>query len=161
MNKFDQEIKKLNKEQRQAVEAVEGPVMVVAGPGTGKTQILTLRIANILKKTQAEPENILALTFTEAAAANIRKRLSEIIGAAAYSVNISTFHSFANNVIQLNPENFPNILSATNITEIDQLKVLEDIIVNTDHAMRIILYVMMILITVDVRIRTAPLYICQ
>ena len=132
MNRFDKELEKLNKEQRLAVETIEGPVMVVAGPGTGKTQILTLRIANILAKAQIEPENILALTFTEAAAANIRCRLFEIIGIPAYSVCISTFHGFANKVIQNNPEHFPNILNASNITEIDQLKILEDIIIKSE-----------------------------
>jgi DNA helicase-2/ATP-dependent DNA helicase PcrA len=132
MSRFDDELNKLNKEQGLAVETVEGPVMVVAGPGTGKTQILTLRVANILKKTQAEPENILVLTFTEAAAANIRRRLADIIGVPAYAINISTFHGFANNIIQSNPENFPNILGAKNITEIDQFKILEEIILKTD-----------------------------
>jgi len=132
MVKFDELYKKLNKAQKEAVDVVEGPVMVVAGPGTGKTQILTLRIANILKKTQAEPENILVLTFTESAATNIRRRLTEIIGVPAYSVSISTFHGFANEVIKSNPESFPTILGANNLTEIDQLKIIEDIILKTD-----------------------------
>ena len=64
----DEEFKKryavLNAAQKEAVDTIEGPVMVVAGPGTGKTQILTLRIANILKNADVNPENILALTFT-------------------------------------------------------------------------------------------------
>ena len=62
-DKFEEEYKKLNKAQKEAVDSIDGPVMVVAGPGTGKTTILTLRIANILKKTDISPENILALTF--------------------------------------------------------------------------------------------------
>ncbi|MDO8639415.1 MAG: UvrD-helicase domain-containing protein, partial [bacterium] len=65
--KFEKAYGSLNKEQKEAVVFIEGPVMVIAGPGTGKTQILTLRIANILLKTQINPENILALTFSEAA----------------------------------------------------------------------------------------------
>ncbi|MEN9561145.1 MAG: hypothetical protein RIQ56_418, partial [Candidatus Parcubacteria bacterium] len=64
---FQAEMKKLNAKQRVAVDAIEGPVMVVAGPGTGKTQVLTLRIANILEKADTRPEQILALTFTESA----------------------------------------------------------------------------------------------
>ena len=60
---FDIEYKKLNKAQREAVDSIDGPVMVVAGPGTGKTQILALRIAEILKKTDTKPHNIFALSF--------------------------------------------------------------------------------------------------
>jgi DNA helicase II / ATP-dependent DNA helicase PcrA len=97
---FTNHYKKLNPEQKQAVDTIEGPVMVVAGPGTGKTQILTLRIANILLKSQVNPENILALTFSESASFQMRQRLVEIIGTLAYRVEISTFHSFANSVIQ-------------------------------------------------------------
>ena len=92
--------------------------MVVAGPGTGKTQILTLRIANILARTDVEPENILALTFTEAAAANMRKRLSKLIGSSAHQVVISTFHSFANDIIQNNPDDFPGIIGSQPMTEV-------------------------------------------
>src|SRR6185369_4733215 len=93
---FEEAYQKLNTAQKQAVDTVEGPVLVIAGPGTGKTHILTLRIANILKETQATPENILVLTFTESAARTVRKRLGSLIGdAASRAVFISTFHSFA------------------------------------------------------------------
>jgi hypothetical protein len=64
-----------NPEQKRGVDTVEGPVMVIAGPGTGKTLVLILRIANILLNAQIEPENILVLTFTESAAYEMRKRL--------------------------------------------------------------------------------------
>jgi len=108
---------RLNREQKEVVETIEGPVMVIAVPGTGKTQILTLRIANILRKTDMKPQNILALTFTEAGAYSMRKRLVEITGSAGYKVNINTFHGFANEVIQNYPEAFPRILGSANITE--------------------------------------------
>jgi DNA helicase-2/ATP-dependent DNA helicase PcrA len=65
---FERQYSNLNKAQKQAVDAIDGPVVVIAGPGTGKTTILTLRIANIIEKTDTEPENILALTFTESGA---------------------------------------------------------------------------------------------
>lgn len=127
-NKFKELYKRLNAEQKKAVDFIEGPVMIIAGPGTGKTRTLTLRIANILRKTDIEPENILALTFTESAAFSMRSSLSEIIGSPAYSVSIKTFHSFCNDIIKNYPEYFPSILSSTNITEIDQIKIIENII---------------------------------
>jgi DNA helicase II / ATP-dependent DNA helicase PcrA len=123
--------KRLNKAQKQAVDAIDGPVMVIAGPGTGKTSILTLRIANILKQTDTAPENILALTFTESGAYAMRKKLVEIIGVAAYKVKISTFHGFCNDVIKEYPERFPRIIGSTAITEIDQIAIMEKIIGDT------------------------------
>lgn len=122
---------KLNPSQRKAVDAVEGSVMVVAGPGTGKTQVLTLRIANILLKTQINPENILALTFTEAAAYEMRKRLLTIIGQDAYRVEITTFHSFCNNFIKRHQEEFANIIASESINEIDQLQIIEEVMEDT------------------------------
>lgn len=104
--------------------------MVVAGPGTGKTQILTLRIANILKLTDTRPENILALTFTESGAASMRRRLTDIIGSPAYSVVISTFHGFCNDIIKNYPGEFPRIIGSQNITEVDQINIIEEAITN-------------------------------
>src|SRR3989344_2937264 len=106
VDKFLTYYKKLNPAQKQAVDAIEGPVMVIAGPGTGKTTILTLRIANILKKTDTSPDSILALTFTDSGVAAMRKKLVDIIGAATYRVNIHTFHSFANEIIKKYPSEF-------------------------------------------------------
>lgn len=126
--KFEKLYAGLNKAQREAVDAIEGPVMVVAGPGTGKTQILAIRIANILLKTDTNPENILALTFTESGVLAMRRRLAEMIGTPAYKVKISTFHGFCNEVIKDYPEYFPRIVGAINISEVDQLKILEEII---------------------------------
>ncbi|MFA6601318.1 MAG: UvrD-helicase domain-containing protein, partial [Candidatus Paceibacterota bacterium] len=130
--KTSQEFEKLygvlNESQKKAVEAIEGPVMVIAGPGTGKTTILTLRIANILSKTDTAPENILALTFTESGAYAMRRKLLEIIGPAAYRVNIKTFHGFAESVIQENPDYFPRIIGSKIITEAEQIKIIEEII---------------------------------
>lgn len=129
---FKEAYKKLNPEQRVAVDTIEGPVMVVAGPGTGKTQVLTLRIANILLKTDTRPENILALTFTEAAATNMRKRLQKIIGSTAYRILITTFHSFCNDIIQRYPEYFPRIAGAKNLTQVQATEMVEQIVLNAD-----------------------------
>lgn len=118
--------KQLNPAQKKAVDTVEGTVMVIAGPGTGKTQVLTLRIANIMLKTQVNPDNILALTFTENAAYEMRKRLLSIIGQDAYRVEITTFHSFCNNFIKKHQEEFAHIIAASSINEIEQLQIIEE-----------------------------------
>jgi DNA helicase-2/ATP-dependent DNA helicase PcrA len=100
--KFTEEYSRLNEQQRKAVDTIEGPVIVNAGPGTGKTQILALRIGNILLQTDTNPGNILCLTYTDNGAIEMRNRLLKIIGAAAYKIQIHTFHSFCNEVIQDN-----------------------------------------------------------
>ncbi len=89
----------LNSAQKQAVDATEGPVMVIAGPGTGKTELLSIRVAHILQSTDTLPENILCLTFTESGAYAMRERLVGVIGKDAYKVAIHTFHSFGTEVI--------------------------------------------------------------
>ncbi len=130
--KFKAAYESLNPKQKEAVDTIDGPVMVIAGPGTGKTQILTLRIANILKQTDTAPENILALTFTESAAANMRKRLVDMIGTRGYYAQIATFHGFANRLIQEFPEYFPAIIGAQNATDIDQLSIIRHTIETSD-----------------------------
>src|SRR3954463_8056154 len=102
VEKFKEIYKGLNQQQKKAVDTIEGPVMVIAGPGTGKTQILSARIGKILLDTDSSPENILCLTYTDAGAVAMRKRLLSFIGPDAYKVNISTFHSFCNDIIQEN-----------------------------------------------------------
>ncbi len=129
--KFKELYKKLNFRQREAVDAIEGPVMVIAGPGTGKTQILTLRIVNILRKTDIPPDAILALTFTEAGVSAMRKRLVSIIGSPAYRVGIFTFHSFCNDIIKRFPEEFPRIIGSTNVSDIDKIVIIKELIEKT------------------------------
>ena len=97
---FRDELKKLNKEQRAAVDQIDGPVMVIAGPGTGKTHILSARIGRILMETDSQAHNILCLTFTDAGVQAMRNRLLELIGPEAHRVHIFTFHSFCNSIIQ-------------------------------------------------------------
>ena len=88
-----------NKEQQAAIEYLGGPLLVLAGPGTGKTQIISQRVAHILNVTQTNPRNILCLTFTDAAATNMRDRLRTVIGNSADELNIMTYHSFGKTVI--------------------------------------------------------------
>lgn len=103
---FSQRYQQLNAAQKKAVDLIDGPVMVIAGPGTGKTELLSVRTANILKKTDTLPENILCLTFTESGATAMRERLIGIIGKDAYKVAIHTFHGFGTEVINQNREFF-------------------------------------------------------
>ncbi|HZY35224.1 MAG TPA: ATP-dependent DNA helicase, partial [Mucilaginibacter sp.] len=104
--KFNQALAQLNPEQLAAVNQMDGPVLVIAGPGTGKTQILAARIGKILIETDARAAEILCLTYTDAGAVAMRKRLFEFIGPEAYRVNIYTFHAFCNEIIQENLEYF-------------------------------------------------------
>jgi len=96
---YKQRLKSLNPEQLEAVDSIDGPLVVRAGPGTGKTQILTMRIENILLSRDVLPENILCLTFTESAAENMRTRLFKAIGKPARNVNFYTFHGFGSHLI--------------------------------------------------------------
>lgn len=126
--KYEKIYKNLNSKQRQAVDAIEGPVMVVAGPGTGKTQILTARIANILLKTQVNPQNLLALTFTESGAYEMKNRLIEMIGETAYYVTISTFHSFCSEIIKANPEEFLISQDLAPLSDLERIQIFREII---------------------------------
>jgi DNA helicase-2/ATP-dependent DNA helicase PcrA len=97
---FAQKYKALNTEQKSAVDALDGPVMVIAGPGTGKTEVLAVRIANILDKTDTPAYQILCLTFTRSGVSAMKKRLERYIGDVARQVEVNTFHSFAQNLVQ-------------------------------------------------------------
>lgn len=128
---FSKEYSKLNPLQKKAVDTIEGPVMVFAGPGTGKTQTLAMRIANILKSTDVSPHNILAVTFTESGTKAMRERLLSIIGESAYYVNISTFHAFCSEVIQSHPEHFSFSSAAEPISDLDRFSLIQSIILSS------------------------------
>jgi len=131
MGDFEEQYKRLNKAQKKAVDTIEGPVIVVAGPGTGKTQILTLRIANILKEAGAgiDPENILALTFTNAGVVAMRERLATFTGAEeAYRTNIYTFHSFCEEQISRYPDYFPSIIFSRVASDVEKIHIVEKIL---------------------------------
>ncbi|NJS40916.1 UvrD-helicase domain-containing protein [Candidatus Gracilibacteria bacterium] len=120
----------LNPEQKKAVDTIDGPVMVVAGPGMGKTELLSLRVANILKQTDTPPESILCLTFTDSAAQNMLERLKSLIGKEAYNIAIHTFHSFATEIINHNPEFFFDGAKFQPADDLQQIKILSKIIDN-------------------------------
>lgn len=126
-----EQYERLNAEQKTAVDAIEGPVFVVAGPGTGKTQVLTLRIANILRRTDTPPESILALTFTEAAAHEMRERLRRVIGSRAAKIKIHTFHGFAESLTYQYPDQFPRIIGAHIATDVERAEIVDAVLLAT------------------------------
>ena len=131
--KFDESYAKLNLAQKRAVDTIEGPVMVVAGPGSGKTEILSLRVANILRRTDMSPSNILCLTFTDSAAVNMRKRLAGLLGTSAYRVAIYTFHSFGTDIINSFPEHFFGGASLLPADDLATIGILEKIFSELPH----------------------------
>lgn len=127
LEKFQQIYQQLNEQQRKAVDTIEGPVMVIAGPGTGKTQILSARIGKILLETDARPENILCLTYTDAGVVAMRRRLLGFIGPDAYKVNIYTFHAFCNDVIQENLSLFEKTILDP-ISDLERIELFKELI---------------------------------
>ncbi|MGZ6004517.1 MAG: UvrD-helicase domain-containing protein, partial [Candidatus Saccharimonadales bacterium] len=125
---FQAAYKQLNAAQKQAVDAIDGPVLVVAGPGTGKTQLLSLRVANILQKTDTDPGSVLCLTFTNFAATNMRDRLSQLVGPSAHNVMVRTFHSFAAEIMNLYPDYFWNGARLGIAPDTVQLDIIQDIL---------------------------------
>lgn len=128
MNHFQEAYKKLNTKQKEAVDTIYGPVLVIAGPGSGKTQLLAARIANILTETDSLPSNILCLTFTENAAKNMRDRLARMIGPDAYRVAIHTFHSFGNEILNRYKYLFKEYEDANTLDDILASQILENIL---------------------------------
>jgi DNA helicase II / ATP-dependent DNA helicase PcrA len=124
---YTQRYRNLNEQQQQAVDTLEGPLLVVAGPGSGKTELLSLRVANILRQQDVAPANILCLTYTEAAATNMRQRLATLIGHQAFQVSIHTFHSFSTEIINRYPEYFYNGATFKPADELTQIEILDTI----------------------------------
>lgn len=125
--KFRKDYERLNEQQRKAVDHIEGPVMVIAGPGTGKTQILAARIGKILLETDTDPFNILCLTYTDAGVIAMRKRLLDFIGPDAYKVGIFTFHAFCNDVIQENLSLFEKTIMDP-ISDLERIELFKQLI---------------------------------
>lgn len=124
---FQRELDRLNAAQRAAVERIDGPVMVLAGPGTGKTHLLAARIGNILTETDTGAHNILCLTFTEAGVKAMRERLLQFIGPEAHRIGIYTFHGFCNNLIQQNLQYFGK-LDLEPVSELEQISIIRSLL---------------------------------
>jgi DNA helicase-2/ATP-dependent DNA helicase PcrA len=124
MDSFEATYAQLNAAQKKAVDALDGPVLVLAGPGTGKTQLLSARVANILRATDTPAGNILCLTFTESGAQNMRERLTRFIGQSAYDVNIGTYHAFGGDLIRRFPEYFASTRLQNPVDELGKRQIL-------------------------------------
>ncbi len=106
----------LNNEQLKAVTTTEGPLLVLAGAGSGKTRVLTTRIAYLIEELGVSPYNILAITFTNKAAKEMKMRIFNMLGSVAYDIQISTFHSFGLTIMK---ENYALLGYKQNFTILD------------------------------------------
>jgi len=130
-NAFLKHYNRLNDEQRRTVDAIHGPLLVLAGPGTGKTQLLSVRAANIILQNKAKAENILILTFSNAAANAMRERLARIIGSAGYDVEVETFHSFANSIVLESEVALKYTKDRVELNDVERLRAMEYVLDNT------------------------------
>ena len=120
----------LNDPQKEAVQTLEGPLLVLSGAGTGKTRVLTARLANLLFSNVTKPWNILAVTFTNKAAKEMKHRLESLIGPSANSVWLGTFHSIAAKILRQNAEIVGLDSNYTIISPDDQVRLLKQIMID-------------------------------
>ncbi|MGE0417442.1 MAG: ATP-dependent helicase [Acetobacteraceae bacterium] len=118
---------RLNPEQREAVETVDGPLLVLAGAGTGKTRVLTTRFAHILLTRRAFPNQVLAVTFTNKAAREMRERVSAILGHPAEGLWLGTFHALCARMLRRHAEQVGLASNFTILDTDDQLRVLKQV----------------------------------
>jgi len=117
----------LNEEQRQAVEALDGPLLVLAGAGTGKTRVLTTRFAHILLSKKAFPNQVLAVTFTNKAAREMRERVAAILGQPAEGLWLGTFHALCARMLRRHAEHVGLSGNFTILDADDQLRLLKQV----------------------------------
>jgi DNA helicase-2/ATP-dependent DNA helicase PcrA len=119
-------IKELNKEQREAVEAVDCPLLIMAGAGSGKTRVLTHRIAYLISTRKAAPWSILAITFTNKAAREMQERVSRLVGPSGRDIWVSTFHSMCVRMLRKDIERIGYTSNFTILDSTDQLSVIRN-----------------------------------
>lgn len=125
-------LKNLNEQQREAVLAIDGPVMVFAGAGSGKTRTLTYRVAYMIKERNITPYHILAITFTNKATNEMKKRLVDLVGESSLNVTISTFHSLCARILRRDISVLGYKNNFAIIDEEEQLKIINEIISERD-----------------------------
>lgn len=129
---YQQALANLNPQQKKAATQIDGPLLVLAGPGTGKTQLLSSRVGYILQATDALPQNILCLTFTEAGVEAMRQRLQMFLGQAAYDVSVSTYHAFGSNLLRRYPE-YSDAQDAQAIDELGSDSLIREILAGASY----------------------------
>src|SRR3978361_103348 len=125
----------LNPEQREAVETLDGPVLVLAGAGTGKTKVLTCRIAHILSMGRARPAEILSVTFTNKAAREMKLRLGTMLGQAVEGMPwLGTFHSIGGRILRMHAEMVQLKSNFTVLDTDDQVRLLKQLLQAANNA---------------------------
>ncbi len=125
---FEQQISTLNPAQREAIETTEGPLLVLAGAGTGKTRVLTTRLAGILLNQKAWPSQVLAVTFTNKAAHEMRERIATLIGRPTEGLWLGTFHSICVRILRRHAELLNLQSSFTILDTDDQIRLIKQIV---------------------------------
>ncbi len=122
-------LQSLNPPQREAVEALDGPVLVLAGAGTGKTRVLTTRLAHLLRTGRAKPWEVLAVTFTNRAAREMRERVADLVGPSAESLWLGTFHALGARLLRRHAELVGLRSNFTILDTDDQIRLLKQLLV--------------------------------
>ena len=115
----------LNPQQREAVLATEGPLLVIAGAGSGKTRVLTYRVAHLINAVGAKPNEILAITFTNTAAGEMKSRLEDLLGGPARAIWILTFHAACGRILRREAELLGYKSSFTIYDQADQVRLVK------------------------------------
>lgn len=118
----------LNPQQQEAVKTTDGPLLLMAGAGSGKTRVLTHRIAFLMAEKEVAPWNILAITFTNKAAREMRERVASIVGGVAEDIWISTFHSMCVRILRRDIDRIGFNRNFTILDSTDQLSVIKNIL---------------------------------
>lgn len=123
-------VKGLNKEQQEAVQHTEGPLLIMAGAGSGKTRVLTHRIAYLIHEKDVAPHNILAITFTNKAAREMKQRVNDLVGRGSEQIWVSTFHSMCVRILRRDIDRIGYDRNFTILDTTDQLSVIKQVLKN-------------------------------
>jgi DNA helicase-2/ATP-dependent DNA helicase PcrA len=123
---IDEAVRKLNPQQREAVQTTEGPLLIMAGAGSGKTRVLTHRIAYLIEKRRVAPWSILAITFTNKAAREMQERVAALVGPTGQDIWVSTFHSMCVRILRKDIDRIGYTSNFSILDSTDQLSVIRN-----------------------------------